>query len=205
QIQATVRAADTGTGSGGLLGGLFCGLLGGCTSGLPVPCTLQGNLGTASTARYQVTIEYFRVDNQGTATPIPCDPQRGTSGIPTYAVVRSAGTEQTTIRTLEGTYTFQTSKQSRCRGLYIPLLQFCLELPILDDIFGNQAWTISWVGSDGTSYVIVDLFGRCVSRTDSTGILLPVGGLGLKIETCNGSPEQTWTAPPAPFKDIREE
>jgi hypothetical protein len=205
QIQVAVQAADSGSGSGGLVGDLLCVILHSCPSGdLPVPCTLQGDVGTGSAARYRVTIEYFGPGDPPTANRIPCDPQRGTSGVPASAVLRSAGTEQATTRTLEATYTFQPTKQSRCRGLFVPLLQLCVDLPMLDGIFGNQAWTISWGRGDGTSYVIIDLFGNCVSRTGSTGTLLPGGAVGLTIARCNGSPDQQWSAPPAPFTNVRE-
>jgi hypothetical protein len=208
-----IQAADTGSGPVGPFDSLLCHILGGCAAGLPMPCALQGNVGTGSTAHYQVTIEYFRVDpsradSRIATNRVPCDPQGGTSSTAAYALVRSAGTERTSTRTLEATYTFQTSNQSRCRGLYVSvpgLRPFCVPLPFLGDIFGNQAWIISWAGGDGTSYVVIDVFGNCASRAGSTGSM-PVSGLpGLTFERCNGSPEQTWTSPPAPFKDIREE
>lgn len=111
-----VRAANDGAGAG-VLAELPCG-------------PLTGGLANASTARYQVTIDYFAVDPQGrsdswiAANRISCLAGSGTFSVPNYALFRSEGTNSATgsfssvpRRSLRATYTFQTTNQNVAGGL----------------------------------------------------------------------------------------
>jgi hypothetical protein len=113
---AHIRAANDGAGNG-VLGDLPCG-----------PYT--GTVTAGGTERYQVTIDYFATDPAGksaswlAANEITCLTGGGTYSVPGYALLRSTGTDQATgafgtvsSRTLQGTYTFQTTNQNIAGGL----------------------------------------------------------------------------------------
>jgi len=125
-----IRAANDGFG-GGVLAGLPCG-------------PLSGDVGVGGTARYQVTIDYFAVDPQGqpdswiAANRFPCAAGGGTPTMPTYALLRSQGTDQPTgdfgsvaSRSVQGTYTFHTTDLSLAGGLIrvynSPVSNLCMD------------------------------------------------------------------------------
>jgi hypothetical protein len=110
-----IRAADDGTGHG-VLGQLPCGPLSGAVEAGP--------------ARYQVLIDYIGSDPQGksdawiTANRIGCISGGGTFSTPSFALLRSRGTDQAggnidtvPARTLKGTYLFKTTNQNIVGGL----------------------------------------------------------------------------------------
>jgi hypothetical protein len=111
-----IRAAVDGSGNG-VLGKLPCG-------------TLTGTVGAGGTARYAVTIRYYPQDPQGktaawkTANEIKCAPGGGTLSAPAFVLLESAGTDKATgafstvvNRTVQGTYTVQTTNQNIAGGL----------------------------------------------------------------------------------------
>jgi hypothetical protein len=96
-----------------------------------LPCgPLAGRVSAANPSRYQVGVDYFTADPQAksdawiTANRLTCIAGGGTASTPTYALLRSYGTDIptgdiTTVqnRFLRGTYTFQTSNQNIAGGL----------------------------------------------------------------------------------------
>lgn len=113
---AHIRSADDGDGNG-VLASLPCG-----------PYT--GTVTAGGTQRYQVTIDYYSTDPQGqsstwlAANRLACVGGGGTYSVPGYALLRSLGTDQASgaftavsVRTLQATYTFQTTNQNIAGGL----------------------------------------------------------------------------------------
>jgi hypothetical protein len=111
-----IRAAADGTGAG-VTGKLPCG-------------PLSGRVGVGGTARYEVTIDYLATDPRGqsdawiAANRITCSTGSGTYSTPGYALLRSQGTDAATgpfssvrYRSLQATYTFQTSNPFSTGGL----------------------------------------------------------------------------------------
>lgn len=116
---AHIRAANDGTGTG-VLSALPCADLTGTLASITA----------ASKASYQVEIDYYPVDPQNRSAtwlddPIPCLAGGGAFSTPRYALLRSTGTYTPTsdsvagrtVRTLQGTYVFQTSDQNIPGGL----------------------------------------------------------------------------------------
>jgi hypothetical protein len=110
-----IQAANDGAGHG-VLAKLPCG-------------PLTGDVGVGGTARYQVTVDYLAVDPTGqpdswiAANRLPCVAGAGTSTTPSYAFLRSQGTDQATgafgsvpSRSLHATYTFQTTNEAPAGG-----------------------------------------------------------------------------------------
>jgi hypothetical protein len=113
---AHIRLANDGSGTG-VLGLLPCG-------------SFTGTVSDASTQRYLVSIDYFNIDPQGksdswiAANKLTCMPAGGTLVTPSFALLRSQGTDTATgsfgavyTRQLTGTYTFQTTNQNIVGGL----------------------------------------------------------------------------------------
>jgi hypothetical protein len=113
---AQIRAANDGNGAG-RLSELPCG-------------EITGSVGTGSTARYQVTVRYYREDPHGKSeewlrdNAISCVVGGGTYVTPAFALLTAAGTDQASgafaevsTRDLRGTYTFQTTNQNIAGGL----------------------------------------------------------------------------------------
>jgi hypothetical protein len=111
-----IRAADDGAGNG-VLAGLPCG-------------PFSGSVGAGTTARYQVTIRYYREDPRGqTATwlnsnELKCFAGSGTAATPLYALLAADGTDagsgafgSVPQRSLAATYIFQTTNQNIPGGL----------------------------------------------------------------------------------------
>lgn len=106
-----------------------------------LPCgPLTGNVGVGGTARYRITINYFKVDpstltaaqiaNTADTNHVICVSGLGTPTVPRYALLRSQGTDQasgtlstnpavctTQARCIEATYTVVTNNQNIPGGL----------------------------------------------------------------------------------------
>ncbi len=127
-----IQAASNGLGTG-VLRNLPCG-----------PFT--GNVGAGGTARYQVTIDYYQVDPRGheqdtnwlnSNLPIQCINGGGAYVTPSFALLRSFGTDQATgafssvpVRSLVAAYKFQITNENIPGGnirTYKNGLDLCLD------------------------------------------------------------------------------
>ena len=183
-----IQAANDGAGTGDL-SALPCG-----------PFT--GGVGTATSARYQVTIAYYQNDPRGheddaawlsANPPVSCINGGGAQVTPSYALLRSLGTDQATgsftsvpVRSLTATYAFQISNQNIPGGnirTYKGAKELCLDAGSSSPTAGTnlqmQACVVGslqqkWAYSTNLSIVLV------ASRT-------PANPLGMCVDA--GWPE----------------
>ena len=113
-----IRAANDGAGNG-VLASLPC---------FSLSKPLSGRVDPAGTGSYQVAIDYFISDPQGksdtwvAANALACLSGGGTQVTPSYALLRSTGTDQPgggnpVSRTLRASYVFTTTNQNIAGGL----------------------------------------------------------------------------------------
>ncbi|OLB77075.1 MAG: hypothetical protein AUI14_17140 [Actinobacteria bacterium 13_2_20CM_2_71_6] len=199
-----IRASVDGTGAGDLTG---------------LPCTdppnspptpLSGNVGTG-TAGYQVTVSYYDVDPllYPGATAIPCVANYGTAKTPAFALVSAKGTEGTTGRTLQATYTFRTTNQNIAGGLIhiykTANLDLCMDAGSASPAggVGVQMQPCSPGSSAQTFAYNKNLTISLAATTTPTalGMCLDAGaspestGLTIRFQTCGTTtkPQQQWS------------
>ena len=222
---AQIQAANDGNGVGGTAGGLISELP--CGSDLDNPADpLAGTVSAGDNAGYQVSIDYFQVDPKGhdqdanwiTTYRIPCVGGTGTKITPSYALLRSTGTDsaggsgaKVLTRRLVATYTFKLTNANITGGLIhvfrtsVNQNDLCLDAGSATPAAG-AAVTMQpcspGSGSQTFAYntnLTLTLVSSKVA-TNPTGLCLDAGspqaaGLALKVQQCAATtqPQQQWS------------